>query len=292
MISYAVSTACFLDYEMTPVLADAFRKSKFRNIEVYLPFFTSDKPGIHAAKTRTLELIHQGIIRPVSAHLPFGGVWDVSSLQERRRHCAVLCLENMIRENAELLGPNLTLHSSSEPPMEEHPARIDQVCKSLEELIPLAEEFGFSFNIEYLPRTCIGHSVEEIQTITSRFNPEHVGICMDVNHVMDHAEALPEIIRTLTPRIRTFHISDYDNVDETHWVAGHGCIDWPAVMSQIRKIPQDVYLIHEVSFVHETWNHTIDPVWELRQLETATWFLENCDQLIPQIRAFKIPGNN
>ena len=63
--------------------------------------------------------------------------------------------------------------------------------------------------------------MEELQAITSRFDPEHVGICMDVNHAMNRWREVPEMISVLAPRIRAFHINDYDGVDEMHWFPGH-----------------------------------------------------------------------
>ena len=75
------------------------------------------------------------------------------------------------------------------------------------------------------------------------------------------------------------------------WLAGQGCIDWIGVMKEIRTIPEDVLLIHETVWQLQSQDHKVDPVWQLRQIETACWFLENCNTMIPAIRDFKIPGN-
>ena len=40
-------------------------------------------------------------------------------------------------------------------------------------------------NVEYLPRECVGNSEAELLQIISNFDPGQVGICMDVNHIMD-----------------------------------------------------------------------------------------------------------
>ncbi len=290
MISYAASLACFGSY-MTPELSAAFRQAKIRNVEVSLEIFANDNQYTRESRENTLELIRQKVIRPVSAHLPFGGVWDISALNDERRRCAVSLIKALLRENRELTAPNITIHASAEPPMEEHAVRIDHVCRSLEELTPLADELDLSFNVEYLPRTCVGHSAAELQTIVSRFDSKHVNICLDVNHGMNRADELPDIIRMLSSRIRTFHICDYDNVDELHWLAGLGCIDWIKVMAAIREIPHDVCLMHEVTLVHKTWSHSIDPAWELRQLAAVSYFLENCEKIMPEVRNFEVPGN-
>lgn len=294
MISYAVSTGSFTGY-MTPALAEAFRKSKLRNLELsFTPYIENTEESRLSAELLR-SLIREGAVRSASVHLPFYGgdkCWDPSALEEDIRKKVSAQFIDLIRRNADLMAPLATLHSSNEPPLSEHPARIDQVCKTIEEMMPLAEELGFSINLEYLPRTCVGNSVEELQAITSRFGSKHVGICLDVNHIMDRWKELPDMIAALAPRIRAFHINDYDGIDEMHWFPGQGIHDWPAVMKQIRAIDHDVLLIFETVFQLGTKvSHIADPQFAVRQTEAACWFLENCDTIVPQIRDFKIPGN-
>ncbi len=294
MISYAVSMAS-LGHFMTPALADALRVCKMRNLELSLQPYTEDTEVSRLSGKLTRELLREGKMRSASVPLPFYGgekCWDPSALDESVRRQVVADFTELIRRNADIMAPLATLHASNEPPLSEHPARIDQVCRSIEELIPLAVEFGFSIDVEFLPRSCIGNCVEELQTITSRFDPEQVGICLDVNHVMDRWRELPEIISELAPRIRAFHINDYDGVDEMHWFPGQGIHDWPAVMKQIRSISQDVLLILEtINELGSCVSHIADPLFSVRQTESAIWFLEHCETVAPQIREFQIPGN-
>lgn len=294
MISYAVSVGSFGEY-MTPALAEAFRKSQLRNLELSFRSCAESTEAARNSAELTRNLLDEGVVRSASVHLPFyaaGRCWDPSALDESRRREVAARFRKLIRDNAELMAPHVTLHASNEPPPDEHPARIDQACRTIEEMIPLAGELGFSINIEYLPRTCLGNCVEELQTITSRFDPKHVGICFDVNHVMDRRRELPDMIAALAPRIRTFHISDYDGVDEMHWFPGQGVLDWPAVMKQIRAIDHDVLLIFETqNQLGLKVSHVADPQFGVRQTEAACWFLENCDEIVPRIRNFRIPGN-
>ena len=294
MISYAVSLGSFGEY-MTPALANAFRKSKLHNLELSFMPYTHDTPEAEESRKLTRELLKAKTVRSSSVHLPFygGGVlWDPSVLDEEERKAVVARFSALIRSHADMMAPHVTLHASNEPPISEHPARIDQVCRSIEELIPLAEEMQFSINVEYLPRTCIGNSVEELQCIMSRFDSQFTGICLDVNHVMQHWRELPGIIEELAPRIRTFHINDYDGVDEMHWFPGQGILDWPAVMKTIRKIDHDVLLIFEtLNELGTRVSHFADPVFGIRQTEAAAWFIENCDTVFQEIRDFSIPGN-
>ncbi len=295
MRTYAISMACVGQF-LTEPLADAFRRSKFRSVE--LSFYTcvekTQEARISGEITR--RLIREKIMIPASVHLPFygGGLsWDPSEPEEDKRRETVSRFIRLIRENADLMAPQVTLHASNEPPPAEHPRRIDQVCRTLEDLQGIAEELDFSINVEFLPRTCVGNSVEELWDITSRFDPARVGICLDVNHIMNRWHELPEIIKTLAPRIRTFHLCDYDGVDENHWMPGDGIIDWRKVMKSIKAIEHDVLLIFETKYFLDKWgNRAADPIFALRQNEHACYFLENCDTIIPRREAFVIPGNS
>lgn len=64
-------------------------------------------------------------------------------------------------------------------------------------------------------------------------------------------------------------------------------------MKAIRAIGHDVVLISETScqLGSEGINHEVDPIFILRQTENAFWFLENCAELVPRMRTFRVPGN-
>ena len=51
-----------------------------------------------------------------------------------------------------------------------------------------------------------------------------VPICFDVNHLLgDTHEAF---LNALAPHIATTHLSDYDGIDERHWLPGEGIVPW------------------------------------------------------------------
>ena len=292
MISYALSV-CAFGTDFTPETAAALRQSKFRNLELSLLSYFADDEKSRAAAALTRELLAENTIRAASVHLPFCGAnlnWDPSSLDEAERREVVERQIRLIRKCSDLMGPMVTLHASTEPPLEEHPQRIGQVCKSIEELLPTARELGFIINVEFLPRTCVGNCAEELLQIVSHFDPSEVGICLDVNHIMARWRELPQLIDTLAPRVRSFHLSDYDGIDETHWLPGQGIIGWREVMKHIRAIDHDLLLILETTRQLKRDSRPIDPLFSIRQNERSVWFLENCDRLVPEIESFRIPG--
>lgn len=294
MITYALSAGAFKNHVTEPIAA-AIRKSRFRNFEPYFGTFIREDEASRLTARLMRELVKEGVYRPASVHLPFYGYgddcWDPSCLDEACRKDLVARLTKLVRDYADLMAPMVTFHASGQPPLHEHPQRIGQVCKSIEELLPVAREVGFVINVEFLPRTCVGNCTEELLQIVSNFDADQVGICLDVNHIMDRYKELPAMIDLLAPRIRSFHICDYDGVDENHWMPGQGIHDWPEIMRHIRAIDHDVLLILETSMQLNSINRSVDPIFAIRQNENACWFLENCERIQPEMAAFKLPGN-
>lgn len=295
MRNYAVSWASF-GFFCDEEFADAFKKSKFVRAELNFLPYTIDDERARKSYDITRKMVQNKEVIPVSVHLPFctwdeNISYDISEPDENIRREVIKRLEKMIRDKADIMAPHVTLHGSLEPALEDHPVHIDQCRRSIEELLPLAEEMGFSMNIEYLPRTCIGNSVEELQKITSDFDSKHVGICLDVNHIMDKYNELPDIIETFSDRIRTFHICDYDGIDELHWFPTQGIIDWQKVMAKIRNIKHDVIMIYETPYqLYDTGRKRFaNPIYALNEMAKCTYLLENCDTILPAIQQFEIP---
>jgi len=294
MYSYAISLSC-VGPSVTQEAAKALHDSRLSQAEIQLRDALRETDDQRVSLDNTRELLQSGAMRSAGVHLPFAakdGWIDPSSLDEATRRHAVKLFERLIRENADLLAPQMTMHASMEPiPPDERKARLDQCRRSIGELLPLAKEFGFSLNVEYLPRTCLGNSPEELEYLTEPFDPRHVGICLDVNHVMGRHGELPSIVTRLAPRLRTFHLSDYDGVDEMHWFPGQGIIDWPALMTAIRAIDHTVLLIYETVWqLGARVSHVASPAWAVRQVENSIWFLENCPELMQRMNAFQIPA--
>ena len=297
MHSYAISLSC-LGPEVTADAVKSLRDSKLRLSEVSFSHALLENEKAVESLRQMREMVHTGAIRVASVHLPFltkDGWLDPSSPDEdiRRRTCTLFA--RLIRENTDLLGPNMTMHASMEPiPPGERRVRLDQCRRTIEELLPLAREHHFSLNVEYLPRTCIGNSPDELMYMVEPFDPELVGICLDVNHVMDRWKELPAMVARLNKFIKSFHISDFDGIDELHWFPGQGIIDWPALMDAIRAIDHEVLLIYETvwQLVASNGFHAVSPFWAVRQVENSICFLENCADVVQCQSGFAIPGND
>lgn len=217
-----------------------------------------------------------------SIHIPFAGDrWNIANLDESLRQANVRDILDFLKRTDPLNSKLYTIHGSAEPIEEsERPRAIEQMRKSLTELLPAIAERSAYLNVEILPRTCIGRTAEELLQVLADF-PEQIGINFDVNHLCGHPESVPDGIRLLSKRIRAMHLSDYDGVDECHWYPGSGVLNWSEIMNAVKSIDHDVLLIFEVA-------HLASPSWQKRPIapeilfqaaENSAFFLENAAEL-------------
>jgi sugar phosphate isomerase/epimerase len=175
--------------------------------------------------------------RVSTLHALFGPEYDFSRLEPERWHDAVSRAVESVELAAKLNIPILVMHASSEPILpEERAHRLERVIEGLTVIGQKAQSTGRRIAIEYLPRTCLGNNLAELNLLVDRLGDETFGVCLDVNHLMGRYAQLPQIVRALSQRLIATHISDCDEVDEKHWLPGKGVLDWPKFMQALREI--------------------------------------------------------
>jgi len=175
----------------------------------------------------------------------------ISSLSQEIRRKAMEKAQRTIEVAGDLGAHVVVLHASDEPIAE--PKRAEQIAhakKSLAALVPVAQRANLILAVELLPRTCLGNSLPELVNLLDGLPRDRVGICLDTNHVKV-ATTLPKLIHTLGRDLITLHISDFDGVDERHWLPGKGIIDWPAVWNALREIRYDGPWLYESGAIHD-----------------------------------------
>lgn len=144
----------------------------------------------------------------------------------RRRTTALYC--KLIREYASEGIGKFVIHPSSEPVSTDAAHRRKRLSDTRDALSSLAEVaalHGATIAVENLPRTCLGSTIEELEYLVSA-SPK-LGICFDTNHLL--TDTNEELIRRLGNRITALHVSDYDRINERHWMPGEGDINWHAL---------------------------------------------------------------
>lgn len=181
---------------------------------------------------RAKRMADEAGLKVWSCHLPFSQKIDISILNDSARLACIEFLAETIEICREIGPRKLVLHPSYEPIAdEEREQRILNSIASIGILRGQAALIGAELCIEDLPRTCLGRNSEELLRIIAPY-PE-VKICFDTNHLL--SEELLHFVETCGDRIGTVHISDYDKINERHWLPGKGVIDWPALYAELMK---------------------------------------------------------
>ena len=189
------------------------------------------------------EMVDKAGLTVWSVHLPYGRNIDISEIDPAKRESYVSKQERMI-ELAGIFKPSrLILHPSAEPIKDEDRAtRLQCARNSIGRLSLAAKRINAVLCVEDLPRTCLGRNSEEIMYLIKDY-PD-VMVCFDSNHLLN--ESHDHFFEVAGSRIATIHASDYDGIDERHWMEGSGIIDWPAFLANLRKTGYKGVFMHEV----------------------------------------------
>lgn len=179
-----------------------------------------------------------------SIHLPFGRDWDISSTDESLREQCVSSIAWFI-DAVQILQPQkLVLHPSAEPIADSvRVARIACSVRSIDRLTAIADKIGAQLLIEELPRTCLCNNSLEMRAFMEQLPPQ-VGVCFDTNHLLQ--ESPQDFVKNIGSRITSLHVSDYDGIDERHWLMGRGIIAWPEVVAAIVAAGYEGVFLFEV----------------------------------------------
>lgn len=185
-----------------------------------------------------------------SFHLPFylapeDGPVDPASLDPDVRKRTAEIHARFLRKAASIGARLAVVHACLEQKAE--PRRAERIARSKESLVALAdvaEPLGVTICVEDLPRTCLGNTAEELADIVSC--DERLRVCFDVNHLLYGTHA--DFLRLLGPKIAATHISDYDFVNERHWLPGEGKIDWKALLDGLDAVGYKGAFTYELGF--------------------------------------------
>lgn len=290
MYRYAISIGTLRI--QNPQWCEALAASKFKRIELSCGEFLAPVE-IEQLVQQILDSSSLQEIEIASVHLPFCPFERFPYLAgEKERNAIAQYLETFIRLTAPLGALNYTYHASIEPvPEEERASLLDATRPVVERLAQAASESNASLNVELLPRSCIGNCAGELLALLKGIPADKAGICFDVNHLCGTPERVPQFISELGDRIRSLHLSDYDGIDEAHWLPGLGVLNWPAVMQTIRSLSGNPLLVLETAQVrpHSGRPREITPELHFHQVERAAFYLENCDEIESRIAASIIP---
>jgi len=179
-----------------------------------------------------------------SIHLPYSKIIDVSTTDEETRS-KIISEHIRLMKILEPLGiKKFVIHPSAEPVEQaEREQRIKNCITSLRILTEEVKKYNASLALEVLPRTCLGNTSKEIMKIVHAVG-NGLEICFDTNHPLQ--ESPEEFVRAVGGLISTIHVSDYDKINERHWIPGRGVIEWNKVIQELVNINYTGPWIYEV----------------------------------------------
>lgn len=205
-----------------------------------------DVPDGEALLDRFVSIIRRRRIATPTYHCSFGPDRDPSSPDRAIRAAAISGLIAEFSQARSLRADIVVLHPSYEPiPDGERGARLETLRVSLSEIEERVRRYGYRVALELLPRTCLGNTVDELLEITEDFGDDF-GFCLDVNHMMERIDEIPDAVRRLSKRLYALHVSDYYGEDECHNLPGDGRIDWPAFVAALEEVGYDGPFTYEV----------------------------------------------
>ena len=216
-------------------------------------------------------------IEILSYHLPFSGELNIAATDEAERQRVVTYQCGMIKKAADIGIRRFVIHPSAEPLPDDalannprwlaawnmseeeiagYKAQLEGISradcmaaakKSLAELADYAAQFDAVICVEDLPRTCLGHTVEEMQELVSA--DERLRVCFDVNHFLtDYGSTHKQFVEKLGHLIVTTHMSDYDFIDEKHFFPGYGMLDWKSIVEYLEAADYNGPFLYEGGF--------------------------------------------
>ncbi|MBO5374587.1 MAG: sugar phosphate isomerase/epimerase [Clostridia bacterium] len=180
-----------------------------------------------------------------SFHLPFMPFGQIDISSEALADYSISYLEGVMEKASAIGIKRFIIHPSGEPIDDaDRPKRMERAKKSLAILAEIAQKYDAVIAVEDLPRTCLGNCASDMIELISA-HPE-LKVCFDTNHLL--FEDPVYFIHALGDKIITTHISDYDFVNERHWLPGEGKIDWQAIIKALEEINYNGVWLYEIDF--------------------------------------------
>lgn len=180
-----------------------------------------------------------------SMHIPFSPFYFLDPSDPEKQETTLAYFRWCIKKGAGIGIRNFVVHPSAEPIEEADRAlRMETAKQTLASLADFAKQLDGVLAVENLPRTCLGRDSRDMLELLSA-HPS-LRCCYDTNHLL--SEDAVEFIHALADKIITTHVSDYDFLNERHWLPGEGKVDWQKIIAALREVGYKGPWLYELGF--------------------------------------------
>ncbi len=180
-----------------------------------------------------------------SSHLPFvpNSKIHMASLDKAIRENTLRVYGELSKKLGNIGVDKIIIHPSGEPiPDDKREEHMLCACESFASLAEIAGREGVAVAVEDLPRSCLGHTSDEILRIIS--SDDRLRVCFDTNHLTEQSNL--SFIENVGDKIITTHISDFDFINERHWLPGEGKLEWVPIYKKLLEVGYTGPWLYEV----------------------------------------------
>ena len=235
--------------DICPALFESYNKAGIEAMEISKPYEIQLEMDFPLIKKWAEEYD----VYLWSYHLPFKpfDLFDISSPDKDTREKAINLMAEFIKKAGDIGIDKYVIHPGGVFKRDETPeivdVRLSHAAESYAKLADIAESAGGIVAVENMIPLCVGATHDEFKVLLSL--DSRLRVCFDTNHIIPASvEAPGKFIRTFGNKIITVHISDYDHIQERHWLPGEGKNDWQDILSALKESGYNGPWLYEIGF--------------------------------------------
>ena len=208
-----------------------------------------------ADRLRT-EMANEGLSF-MDAHAVFGKNLDLGCPVPEARGEAIARLKTQLYVIASMGVHTVTIHTGNETHYPEYDLEVifDNIKRSLEQILPLAEELNITVCIENIWFRI--NTPERLLAVKKEFPTDALGFCYDAGHAnlmkcpTDSADSAPvmawkdvtpawdaHILEKMLPHVVNCHLHDNHGNRDEHLNPGNGTVDWNSIRQLLAQAPR------------------------------------------------------
>lgn len=183
-----------------------------------------------------------------SYHLPFYpmNVVNVTTADISLRHRTIEYYTDIMGRATDIGIDKFIVHPGNNFVAEhEEDEHIERSRETLDRIAEIAAGYGARVAVENMIPGIPGNKNSQIERILEA--NDKLMVCFDTNHLFGTKHT--EFIERFADRLLTMHISDYDFVQEKHWLPGEGDIDWTELKVALDRIGYNGVWMYEVNLI-------------------------------------------
>jgi sugar phosphate isomerase/epimerase len=225
------------------VAAAACAREAIRAIEINYAVLECLEPPLQQA---AFDLLGAVGVRVISMHTPFSEPCALEHPDRAKRLGAVDRVSRCLRFCSASSVGRLVIHSCNRTCKDAQSVR-DNLFRSLDELVPVAEAAAVTLCLENMPSYHpFGSGPDDVRSILRHYEHPRLRAVFDSGHA-HMAGAAVEIFDAMQPYIAHVHLHDNNGDRDLHLPPGYGSVPWPDLMPRLLQLRLDVPLFVEAA---------------------------------------------